>query len=110
MRRHVDGPSHVDRLSKNFIDHPPTPISVTTDGNSYCLRKFPIFLERPRFNGNRYRQVGTCWASLARSRIDRKHQNRPYSRGNFLALSDLLPMGKSGRSIRGGALINLTVY
>jgi hypothetical protein len=30
MRRQIDGPSRVDRLSKNFIDHPPTPTSVTT--------------------------------------------------------------------------------
>jgi hypothetical protein len=43
MRGHIDGPSRVDRLSKNFIDHPPTPLSVTPDGNLH--QKFPIFLE-----------------------------------------------------------------
>jgi hypothetical protein len=29
MRRQINSPSRVDRLSKNFIDHPATPTSVT---------------------------------------------------------------------------------
>src|ERR1700704_3109305 len=43
MRRQINGPSRVDRLSKHFIDHPPTPSRVTINGNSNCRRKFPIF-------------------------------------------------------------------
>jgi hypothetical protein len=45
MRRQIDGPSRMDRLSKgNFIDHPPGSIKrVTIDSNSRCPRKFPIF-------------------------------------------------------------------
>src|SRR6266850_4610955 len=53
MGRQIDGPSRVNRLSKNFIDHPPAPSRVT-DINSCCPRRFPSF---PGGQGHRLQTI-----------------------------------------------------
>jgi hypothetical protein len=97
MRRHIDGPSRVDRLSKNFIDHPPTPVSVTTDGNSHYPRKFPIFLET--FRGQREWISPSCNLSELRSRgLESTENLKAFQPGQLLGPFGLIATGKSGNA------------
>src|SRR4051812_36867772 len=104
MRRKIDGPSRVDRLSKNFIDHPPTPTSVDTLTETHVvLGSFPFSPELPGFQ--RY-QISPSW-NRARGARDRLKANVQDSPRNLV--KGLARRAASPRLARSRAVLEIAV-